>query len=294
MTDRVVEIAETAARLSLENGLLKIRPPGDGSVTTVPVSEMQCLILANPAVTVTGALLSELAACGVMVVVSGKDRLPSAMQLPLVGNYVQTERFRAQIDASEPLRKRLWQTIVREKLRRQAELLRELRKSDFGLASMARLVRSGDPDNIEARAAAVYWKRVFPKPFQRRRDAGDSNVLLNYGYAVLRAMTARACCAAGLHPTLGVNHRNRYDPFCLADDLMEPFRVLVDRKVVELNPENEPVETLSREWRGALIQCLLERIPAGGETRKLSDLLRVSAGQVAESFRTGERALEYP
>ena len=177
-TDRIIEIAETSAFLSLENHLLKIRLPA-GEPVTVPVKEVQCLILANPALTVTGSLLAALAAEGCMVLISGSDRLPVAMQLPLEGNYIQTQRFQAQIDAPKPLSKRLWQIIVREKVLNQAELLRDLHGDDFGLSLLAKQVRSGDPDNIEGRAAAVYWKNLFGGPFQRDRAQGDNNLLLN-------------------------------------------------------------------------------------------------------------------
>ena len=160
MTDRIIEIAETAAFLSLENQLLKIRLP-DGQTTLVPTAEIQCLILANPAVTITGALLDALAENGAVVVISGKDRLPIAMQLPISGNYIQQERFRSQIEAKLPLRKRLWQTVIQEKIRRQGELLQKLHSDDFGLLNLTEKVRSGDPDNIESRAAVIYWKNFW-------------------------------------------------------------------------------------------------------------------------------------
>lgn len=291
-TDRIIEIAETSAFLSLENHLLKIRLPS-GPPVTVPVKEVQCLILANPAVTVTGCLLAALAAEGCMVLISGPDRLPAAMQLPLEGNYIQTQRFQAQIDAPKPLSKRLWQTIVKEKILNQAELLRELRGEDFGLAMLAKQVRSGDPDNLEGRAAAVYWKNLFGDPFRRDRTQEDNNLLLNYGYAVLRAMTARACCAAGLHPTIGLHHRNQYDPFCLADDLMEPFRPVVDRIVYGLNRANAPAE-LGRDQRRALIQGLLDTRLSSPKGRCLiPDLLHMYAGQIVASFLEGEVRLAF-
>ena len=292
MTDRIIEIADAPASLSLDNRRLKIRLP-EADATLVPVSEIQCLIIANPAVTVTGAVLAELAAAEVVVVLSGKDRLPVAMQLPLNGNYLQNERFRAQVSASAPLCRRLWQRVVREKIRRQGELLRELHGSDFCLLKLSSEVRSGDPENLESRAAVIYWKQLFRAPFLRERELPDNNRLLNYGYAVLRAMTARACCAAGLHPTLGINHHNRYNPYCLADDLMEPFRWVIDRKVAALNPENSPVNELTRQLRMELLGALLERTDGAGGMRRISDQLLISAQQVAESFQSGEPKLHY-
>ena len=292
MTDRIIEIADTAAFLSYENHLLKIRVP-DGGVTTVPVSEIQCLILANPALTITGALLAELAEAGVMVVTSGSNRLPVSMHLPLDGNYVQNERFRSQISASLPLQKRLWQCVVKEKIRSQGQLLHDLHGDDFHLLQMSTQVSSGDKENLEGRAAVIYWKHLFAEPFFRDRDESDNNMLLNYGYAILRAMTARACCGAGLHPTLGINHHNRYNPYCLADDLMEPYRWLVDRKVVELNPENNSLDSLSRELRRELLETLLGKVQTSRGMWSLSDLLKRSAFQLAESFTSGEMRLHY-
>ena len=189
--------------------------------------------------------------------------------------------------------KRLWQTVVRAKISRQADLLCELNRNDFGLHSLEAKVFSGDPQNIEARAAVIYWKHLFCSPFTRDRSAHDSNLLLNYGYAVLRAMTARACCAAGLHPTIGINHHNRYDPFCLADDLMEPFRPVVDRIVRKLNPENLEISELDQASRKEILSALLDKIQTASGKWTLTDLLRISAEQIAKSFQSGEVAIKY-
>ena len=292
MTDRIIEISETAAGLSLENGLLKATVSGRDPVF-VPVAEIQCLILANPAIRISAALLAALADSKAVVLISGPSRMPAAMQLPLEGNYLQTERFHAQINASKPLSKRLWQIVVKAKIAKQADLLMEFKGQDYGLRMLIHKVASGDPQNIEARAAAIYWKHLFPASFVRDRAASDSNILLNYGYSVLRAMTARACCAAGLHPTIGINHHNRYDPFCLADDLMEPFRPVVDRIVRNLNPDNRKVEELTSVRRKEILSALLEKQRTDSGMWDLTDLLRISAEQTARSFQTGEIALRY-
>lgn len=292
MIERIIEIADTAAFLSLENNLLKIKVP-EKEVTMIPISEIQCLILANPAVTVTGALMSELALHGVIIVISGTNRMPTAMQLPLDANYIQNERFRAQISASQPLNKRLWQVIVREKIRSQGKILRYFHGDDFNLLKLSEKVNSGDTDNLEGRAAVIYWKNLFSVPFVRDRDNDDNNLLLNYGYAVLRAMAARACCGAGLHPTLGINHHNRFDPYCLADDLMEPYRYVVDKKVAELNPENNRVSELTKEFRKEILNVLLDKVESSYGYWKLADMLKKSASQVAESYCNEEIKLKY-
>ena len=292
MIERIIEIAEQSAFLNLNNNLLNIQLP-NGQNVTVPIGEIQCLILANPAITITGALLAALAEAGAAVVVSDKNRLPIAMHLPLNGNYIQNERFRHQINAKLPLQKRLWQTIIQEKIWRQGELLQRLHGDNFGLLNLSEKVRSGDPDNIESRAAVIYWKNFWKKSFHRNRDAEDSNMLLNYGYAVLRAITARACCAAGLHPTIGINHHNRYNAYCLADDLMEPFRTIVDAAAYQLNPENQFIEILSQDMRRQLISALQEKISTPDGMWKISDLIQRSVNQVAESFQKEEVLLRY-
>lgn len=292
MIERIIEIADQSAFLSLNNNLLTIRLP-DRQTVTVPVGEVQCLLLANPAITVTGALLAALAENNAVVVVSGKDRLPMAMQLPLKGNYIQNERFRSQAEAKLPLRKRLWQVVVQAKLRSQGRLLQKLHGSDFGLEKLSEQVRSGDSDNMESRGAVIYWKNFWDGDFVRDREAVDNNMMLNYGYAVLRAITARACCAAGLHPTIGINHHNRYNPYCLADDLMEPFRAVVDEAVYKLNPANDPIEELSKEMRAVLIGSLQGKIATAQGMWKISDLIQRSANQLAESFQSGDVVLQY-
>lgn len=292
MIERIIEIADTAAFLSLENNLLKIKIPDKGT-TTVPTSEIQCLILANPAITVTGALLADLALKNVIVVISGTNRMPTAMQLPLDANYIQNERFRAQLTASVPLNKRLWQIIIKEKIKNQGKLLKELHGNDFNLLKLSEKVNSGDTENIEGRAAAIYWKNIFPVPFVRDRENTDNNMLLNYGYAILRAMAARACCGAGLHPTLGINHHNRYNPYCLADDIMEPFRYVIDRKVIELNPENDTITELNKDLRKEILNILFKKIETSHGNWHLSDLLKKSAVQIAESYQTQDIKLKY-
>ncbi len=291
MTNRIVEISETSARLRLENGLLFIELPS-GQRTIIPLKELQCIIVANPAVTISGALLAGIASSNIVFVVSDEKRMPVAMQLPVVGNYDQTGRFMAQAEASLPLRKQLWKTVVKAKIRRQANTLQFFHGNDFGLERLCECVRSGDPENMEAQAARIYWQRLFSVPFTRNRDAEDNNLLLNYGYAVLRAMTARACCGAGLHPTIGINHHNEYNAFCLADDLMEPFRPVVDRCVFNLNPCNIEMP-LSQEIRHSLISCLLQKVVTKDGKWTVADVLRLSAEQLVKSFIVKENLLKY-
>lgn len=273
MNDRILDISDRAAFLSVRNDLLVIQfrsaalqggtgdaglpmksgqvPPGatdggdDTAATegpsqddapythrgkrreevTMPLADVAALIVSHPQVTYTHAVLPGLAAAGAIFVACDEKHLPAAMLLPLVAHSTQTERIGKQAALSLPTRKRLWQQIVQEQIYARARLLEERTGKDWGLTPMAAQVRSGDPQNLEGQAARIYWQNLFsPEPFRRDPEAEGLNSCLNYGYAVLRAAVARALCGAGLHPSLGLHHHNRYDPFCLADDFMEPFR----------------------------------------------------------------------
>ena len=293
MTRRVIEVVERGARLSMDNHLLVLMLT-DGGEHRIPVTDIECLILGTSAVSVTGALLAELAEEGVMVVISNSKCLPVAMQLPLSAHYLQNERFRAQAEAPLPLYKRLWQSVVAAKIRSQGNLLMELHGVGDEFFHLADKVKSGDPENLEGRAAVLYWKQLFNSPFQRDRDMPDNNILLNYGYAILRAMTARALCGAGLHPTIGIHHHNRYNAYCLADDLMEPYRYIVDRAVARINPDNALFDGLSRNMRGEIIAELLNAEIVWHENRRdLGNLLTIHAGQLANSFAQNKNLLDF-
>ncbi len=190
-------------------------------VGQVPIEDLGILILNHSGAVVTQGLLDACSENNAVVVCCDGKRLPSSILLPLSGHSVHAETLRAQVAMTLPRRKRLWQQIVRSKITAQARLLGEPGKR---IADLAPLVRSGDPDNIEARAARAYWPLLFGPSFRRNRTGAGVNSLLNYGYAVLRAVVARAICAAGLHPSVELHHHNRYDSLCLASDLMEPLR----------------------------------------------------------------------
>jgi len=202
----------------------------------------------------------------------------------------------AKARANRPTCKRLWQQIVRAKIAAQARTLVVLHGADFGLGALVGQVRSGDPANVEARAARRYWPHLFDNlDFRRHRENEDQNALLNYGYAVLRAIVARAVCSAGLHPSLGIHHHNRYDAFPLADDLMEPFRPTVDQAVAEYLAENDqPAYGVERAAKQHLIGALTERRLLDGEQRTLFDVAARLAASLADVFLAGRGQLELP
>src|SRR5579875_749035 len=313
MNERILDLSERPARLSVRNGRLVIdfvpsptaspdnRDPQSGlraraaQEQTVPLADIAVVIAAHPQISFTQAVLAGLAEAGGIFIACNEKRTPCAMLLPLENHSTQTERFRAQADLPLPNRKRLWQQIVKAKVLAQAKLLKERTGEDWGLEMLAAGVRSGDPQNIEARAARIYWKNLFGEEDFRRNPEGEGlNPVLNYGYAVLRAICARALCAAGLHPSLGIHHHNRYDAFCLADDLMEPFRPVVDRVAAALRDARGADPGLGRGTKGAGRGALVARVSGNGESRTLFDWVNRTAQSLAAAIENGEKTLEIP
>ncbi len=252
---------------------------------TIPLGNVAVLIVSHPQVSYSNAVLSGLAVSGAILVTCNEKHMPVSMMLPLVSHSLQAERFAAQAALAIPAKKRIWQQIVRAKIQAQAQLLDEKSGTDCGLRALAGRVRSGDAGNSEALAARIYWQGLFPNSGFRRDPEGDGlNAVLNYGYAVLRAIVARSLCGAGLHPSLGVHHHNRYDAFCLADDLMEPFRPIVDREAANLNAVRGASLSLDKESKRALLQTLLGRFEANGESRTLFDWASRAASSLADAI----------
>lgn len=290
MIDRIVQIS-TPARLSVRDAQLVIERPPTEQLSlpfTTPVSEIAVLLLAHPQISLSQAVLSRIAEAGGSVVTIDGKFLPASMLLPVQSHFIQTERFAHQIEISLPARKRLWQQIVRAKIKAQGELLRELHGSDQGLIALSARVRSGDVGNLEAQAARRYWQHLFSnKSFRRGSDENDQNRHLDYGYTVLRAAVARAICAAGLHPSIGLQHSNRYDPFCLAADVMEPFRPLVDRRVAQWIAREDATAPLDSRTKSWLIGAVTSRYVYEREERTLFDILLRVANSLAKCM-TGE------
>lgn len=244
MIKRIVEISNPSY-LQLKNQQMVIEQNGK-EVGQVPIEDLGVLILSNPAITHTQQLLSACWQNNVIVVSCDERFMPGAALIPLDGHSLQAKTLAAQIDATEATKKRLWAAIVKAKIREQVKVLKAVNRDAAGLSAYPAKVRSGDPENIEAQAARIYWLRLFGEGFRRNRDDPGINALLNYGYAVMRSAVARAVVGAGLTPALGIHHRNQYNSFALVDDLIEPMRPLVDVKVHELThmraqePELDP------------------------------------------------------
>lgn len=298
MTDRIIDIAESPAYLRVRDGLLCIRrDKDDESEATVPLKEIAAVVLTHPQITCTRTVLSGLSEAGAVVVACDDRFLPVAMMLPLTGYHAPARRLASQANASVPTLKRLWQQVIIAKVRAQAALLIDLRKDDCGLNDLAKQVRSGDPENIEAQAARIYWLALFKDvDFTRNPGAGtaDQNRFLDYGYAVLRAAVARAICASGLHPGLGLHHHHRNNPYCLADDLMEPFRPLIDRAVAELVADGLHDAALDKTIKPRLIEPVMARYQLNGEERTLFDVLGRMTASLAAVFEERQERLDLP
>lgn len=290
------------AYLSLRNDQLVIHLPGangmdDASgLNTVPIEDIGIVILDNRQITVTHGLLERLLDNTAAVVTCDSSRMPAGLLLPLEGHSVQQERFRAQIDSSAPLRKQLWQQTVRAKIANQGALLRERGIPHKNMLFWASSVRSDDPDNFEARAAAYFWSRLFPQipDFRRDREGMPPNNLLNYGYAILRATVARALVCSGLLPTLGIHHHNRYNAFALADDVMEPYRPFVDRSVCSILDDGEDFSELSRSVKSRLLTIPTLDVTIGGKRNPLMIAVGQTAASLAKCYAGEIRKIVYP
>ncbi|MCC7395153.1 MAG: type II CRISPR-associated endonuclease Cas1 [Sphingomonadaceae bacterium] len=295
MLKRTIEISTSGTRLSVAHRQLVIERP-DLPKATVPIEDIGVVIVDDARASYTQAVFLELLNAGATVMVTGRDHLPAGMMLPLDAHHVQTERHRAQIAATEPTRKRIWQTLINAKIAQQGVVLAHFTGQDGGLGPMARRVRSGDPDNLEAQAAQRYWPLLFGKDFRRDRDAGGANALLNYGYAVVRAAIARSIVASGLIPSLGVFHKNRANPFCLADDLLEAYRPYVDWRVRLLLDERggKAPATLEREEKAALLSLFNETVMITARRNPMLVAIQLSAASLARVLTGDGKALALP
>lgn len=287
------------AYLSLKNAQLVIDIPElkeeahrELARRSVPLEDIGLVLLDHKQITLTHGVLEALLGNNAAVITCDSSRMPIGLLLPLCGNTLQNERFRVQVDASLPLQKQLWQQTIQAKITNQATLLAESRGVVVqNMLVWAGDVKSGDPDNLEARAAAYYWANLFPK-FKRDREGAPPNNFLNYGYAILRAVVARGLVASGLLPTLGIHHHNRYNAYCLADDVMEPYRPFVDKIAVELF-DNGYTE-LDKEAKSRFLSIPVLDVLINGQRSPLMN----AVGQTTASFYkclTGEtRKIVYP
>ena len=263
---------------------------------SVPIEDLGMLVLEHQQISITHFLLDKLVSNNVAVVTCNDSHHPSGLLLPLEGNSIQSERFREQIMASEPLKKQLWQQTVKAKIVNQAAVMEQWGLPFEYMLTLAKNVKSGDADNYEAQAAAYYWQHLFPAAwlFYRKRDGPPPNNLLNYGYAILRAVVARSLVGAGLLPTFGIFHRNRYNAYCLADDIMEPYRPFVDKIVRTIVDETSHVETLTQELKVRLLKLPTIDVQMNGEQSPLMIATQKTAVSLTKCYGGEQRKIVFP
>jgi len=258
MIKRIIDISD-AAYIHLKHKQLLIDKQGE-TVGQIPIEDLGVLILQNPAIVITQQVVIACQQSKVILIFCDNKHLPYSVILPIgESNNLHNKVLKQQINVSEPIKKNLWKQVIEFKIKNQAQTLRILNKDATQLIYLSAKVKSGDVGNCEAIAAQSYWKILFGEKFRRNPDLEGINSLLNYGYSIIRAMTARAVCGAGLHPTLGLFHSNQYNALCLADDLMEPFRPWVDLVVYEMFTEQTDLE-INKSTKQRLLNMLSQSV----------------------------------
>ena len=297
------------AYLSLRNAQLVIKLPEveqadnltedfkKATELTRPIEDIGVVVLDHKQITITQGALEALLENNCAVITCDSNHMPVGLLLPLVGNTTQNERFRDQLSASLPLRKQLWQQTVQAKIRNQASVLKRLSGAEVGcMIAWANDVKSGDSENLEGRAAAYYWKSVFPEMerFVRDREGEAPNNLLNYGYAIVRAVIARSLVASGLLPTFGIHHHNRYNAYCLADDVMEPYRPYVDELVIEILRSGVDCGELTTDLKRKLLGLPVKEVIIDGRRSPLMVASSQTTASLAKCFGGELRKVVYP
>ena len=264
---------------------------------TIPIEDIGVVVLDNRRITITSGAMEALLENNCAVITCNQKSMPVGLLLPLCGNTTQNERFRSQLEASLPLRKQLWQQTIKQKILNQEHVLRINTAQETNCMRVwSNDVRSGDPDNLEARAAAYYWKNVFTTypNFVRDREGTPPNNLLNYGYAILRAIIARALVGSGLLPTLGIHHHNRYNAYCLADDIMEPYRPYVDQLVLDIIQCNLEISDITRDFKMQLLGIPMLDVVINGKRSPLMIAAQQTTASLAKCFAGENKRISYP
>lgn len=284
------------AYLKTSNEQLVIEMHDTGEIKTAPIEDIGLLILDHQQITITQGLMAKLLAYNVALITCDNTHHPVGLFLNLEGNTLQSQKFKAQIEASIPLKKQLWQQTIAAKIQNQANLLQRQREEAKFLFELARNVKSGDSENTEAQAAVYYWKTVFPEflAFKRDREGPPPNNLLNYGYAILRATVARALIGSGLLPTLGIFHRNQYNAYCLADDIMEPYRPFVDKVVCDIIRMNGKFLELGPSMKKQLLGVPAMDVVLDGQKSPLLNAVQRTTASLAKCFEGKSRKILYP
>ncbi|MCR4854311.1 MAG: type II CRISPR-associated endonuclease Cas1 [Prevotella sp.] len=286
----VIKLPEVEKNINIENLRAKL-------VKTIPIEDIGVVVLDHKEITITQALMTALLDNKAALITCDDKRMPTGLLLPLHGNTIYNERFRSQLEATLPLRKQLWQQTIQRKIENQAKVLELCTDANIkNILTMVRNVKSGDSDNIEAQAAVYYWKNIFPDlpGFIRSREGEAPNNLLNYGYAILRAVVARALVISGLLPIMGIHHHNRYNAYCLADDIMEPYRPFVDKLIVEIRNRMVIPDELTTELKRELLVIPVLDVKIEGKRSPLMVAVSQTTASLAKCFNGKIRKVSYP
>ncbi len=282
------------AHLSIRNRQLVVELKNEErTVQTVPIEDIGMMIIEHPQITLTSLLLGELLNENVALINCDSKYMPSGMFLPFESNNEQTARMRTQVESSLPLKKQLWQQTVRQKIQNQANVLAKIGLGNERLLNLKESVLSGDTTNCEGQAASYYWGQLYGSEFLRSRERKSPNAQLNYGYAILRSIVARALTASGLHPSFGIFHRNKYNAFCLADDIMEPYRPFVDWIVLNLLQQSEE-EGLTKEQKIELLKLPQIDIIVNDIKRPLFHAVSMTTAGLYKCYAGENRKIPYP
>jgi len=276
-----------------EQLIIKIK---DEEEKSAPIEDLCLVILDHYQITITQSLISKLLSNNVALITCDSTHHPVGLFLNLDGNTLQSQKFKFQVEATIPLKKQLWQQTVVAKIQNQAALLQSEKQNNSLLLNYSKQVKSGDPENLEARAAGYYWKHIFPEflQFSRDREGLPPNNLLNYGYAILRAMVARSLVGSGLMPTLGIHHRNQYNAYCLADDIMEPYRPYVDKLVCGIVSRNGQYLEMGATMKKELLQIPAMDVNIEGQTSPMLNGIQRTTASLVKCFEGNSRRIIYP
>ncbi len=287
------------ARLSLRDDQLQLELKTEHpEIITVPVEDIGMTIIDHAQISITHGLMEALTENNTAVLFCDKRHIPHGLVLPMSSNNTYSENVRIQLEASEPLKKNLWKQTIEAKIANQAAVLRRLEKPWEGVYALTRKVGSGDPANVEGRAAAEYWKQLFDEldDFTREREGDAPNALLNYGYAIVRAIIARSLVGSGLLPLCGIHHKNKYNAFCLADDIMEPYRPYVDEVVWHIvrDYENQLPNELNKEIKTRLLGIPALDVVIEGNKSPLMIAAQRTTASLMRCFAGEQRKIAYP
>lgn len=292
MIKRTIYIGNPA-HLKLKNQQLLVQKPLGEVKGTIPIEDIALLVLDNYQITISTQVINSLQGNGVCIVTCDAHHLPFAITLPLYGHSEHSERVKYQLNVSEPLKKQLWKQTIVQKIKNQEALLKLNNRVYKPMEEYRNTTKSGDSSNTEGKAAQHYWKNLFPK-FQRNRFGDGPNALLNFGYAILRSIVARALVSSGLLPVLGLFHKNKYNPYCLADDIMEPYRPFVDKMVVNYVNNFGETEELTKNVKAYLLGIATQDVWIDGQQRPLLVAVTTTTASLYKCY-TGElRSIKYP